>query len=274
MATARWAGSEASCRGAPETIYDALSTDARQVTMQLFLRLVLLGRGATESRRRLALAELASLDLDPVVLSMVLDAFGQRRLLSFDRDAATGQATVEVAPNRSSASGAGWRAGSTDIEAALVHSRRSPRQPTTGGIRATRGLSLTGTRLAEFEAWSAGGRCRSPGVCGNTLWRVWLVARRRKRPPARRSNWSDGSNSCAVASHGAGARHLTAVCGVGFGAWGGRFRAGQAGDARSSGRRRTECPQRAGFDRAVGFGLVGEEFCSRIPGGRVDITAN
>ena len=37
------------------------------------------------------------LDMDPVALSEVLDAFGRNRLLSFDRDTVTGDATVEVA---------------------------------------------------------------------------------------------------------------------------------------------------------------------------------
>ena len=65
--------------------------------MQVFLRLVQLGHGTAESRRRLPLADLTDLDLDPVALSSVLDAFGRRRLLSFDREPVAGHATVEVA---------------------------------------------------------------------------------------------------------------------------------------------------------------------------------
>jgi basic membrane lipoprotein Med (substrate-binding protein (PBP1-ABC) superfamily)/DNA-binding SARP family transcriptional activator len=141
-----------------ETIYDVLSPAARQVTMQLFLRLVHLGRGATESRRRLALAELTSLDLDPVVLSTVLDAFGQRRLLSFDRDGTTGQATVEVAHEslfREWNRLAGW------IDAhrtALVRFETFTTAADEWEASARHAdYLLTGTRLAEFEAWSAEG---------------------------------------------------------------------------------------------------------------------
>ena len=80
-----------------EAIFDGLSHDEQGVATQVFLHLVQLGVGTSESRRRLPLSDLTSLDLDPVALSAVLDAFGERRLLSFDRDATTQQATVEVA---------------------------------------------------------------------------------------------------------------------------------------------------------------------------------
>jgi basic membrane lipoprotein Med (substrate-binding protein (PBP1-ABC) superfamily)/DNA-binding SARP family transcriptional activator len=141
-----------------ETIYDALSPAARQVTMQLFLRLVQVGRGGTESRRRLTLATLTSLDLDPVLLSTVLDAFGQRRLLSFDRDTATDHATVEVAHEalfREWHRLAGWIDGHRaelvrfdTFSAAADEWEASGRHPD---------YLLIGTRLAEFEDWSVTG---------------------------------------------------------------------------------------------------------------------
>lgn len=80
-----------------ESLYGELGDSERQVAMQVFLRLVRLGRGAIDSRRRLPLSELTDLAGDPVALSEVLDAFGRHRLLSFDRDPVTGGATVEVA---------------------------------------------------------------------------------------------------------------------------------------------------------------------------------
>lgn len=80
-----------------EAIYGGLSSDEQRVAMQVFLHLVQLGAGTTESRRRLPLADLTGLDLDPVALSHVLEAFGRRRLLSFDRESTTQQSTVEVA---------------------------------------------------------------------------------------------------------------------------------------------------------------------------------
>ena len=141
-----------------EAIYDSLSPGERQVTMQLFLRLVQLGRGATESRRRLSLAELTSLDLDPVLLSNVLDTFGQRRLLSFDRDPATDQAVIEVAHEslfREWDRLARWIDGH---RAALIRFETftaAADEWEASGRHAD--YLFTGTRLADFEAWSAEG---------------------------------------------------------------------------------------------------------------------
>jgi len=80
-----------------ESLYKGLTDPEQQVAKQVFLRLVRPGRGTVDSRRRPPLAELTDLDVDPVALSEVLGAFGRHRLLSFDRDPVTGDATVEVA---------------------------------------------------------------------------------------------------------------------------------------------------------------------------------
>ena len=80
-----------------EDLYENLGEAGKRAAKQVFLRLVRPGRGAIDSRRRPPLSELTDLDVDPVALSEVLDAFGRHRLLSFDRDPVTGKATVEVA---------------------------------------------------------------------------------------------------------------------------------------------------------------------------------
>jgi basic membrane lipoprotein Med (substrate-binding protein (PBP1-ABC) superfamily)/DNA-binding SARP family transcriptional activator len=80
-----------------ESLYEGLSDPEQRVAKQVFLRLVRPGRGTVDSRRRPPLSELTDLDVDPVALSEVLGAFGRHRLLSFDRDPVTGDATVEVA---------------------------------------------------------------------------------------------------------------------------------------------------------------------------------
>ena len=83
-------------RGA-EGLYLDLDEPSRDVAMQVFLRLVRPGPNGLDVRRPAALSELADLDVDPVELSQVLDRFGRRRFLTFDRDAVTGRAVVEVA---------------------------------------------------------------------------------------------------------------------------------------------------------------------------------
>ncbi|HSJ51069.1 MAG TPA: BTAD domain-containing putative transcriptional regulator, partial [Actinomycetota bacterium] len=80
-----------------EDLYERLGPDERDVAMQVFLRLVRLGRDVKDSRRRVPVSELTAMDVDPVTLSEVLEGFGRHRLLSFDRDEVTGNAIVEVA---------------------------------------------------------------------------------------------------------------------------------------------------------------------------------
>jgi WD40 repeat protein/DNA-binding SARP family transcriptional activator len=83
-----------------EGIFDSLSDRARDVARHLFLRLVTFGEGAEDTRRRVLLAELVSLRAEGMSfteMNAVIDRFGAARLLSFDRDPATRNPTVEVA---------------------------------------------------------------------------------------------------------------------------------------------------------------------------------
>ncbi len=80
-----------------DELYDGLTEEAQEATRQMFLRLVTLGEGTEDTRRRVRLAELNSIGDDPDEIEMVIDAFGRYRLLTFDRDPVTRTATVEVA---------------------------------------------------------------------------------------------------------------------------------------------------------------------------------
>jgi WD40 repeat protein/DNA-binding SARP family transcriptional activator len=79
-----------------EALYSGLTDAGKEAARQLFLRLVTVGDGS-DTRRRAERAELRSLDVDQAELEHALDAFGSSRLLSFDRDPRSGEATVEVA---------------------------------------------------------------------------------------------------------------------------------------------------------------------------------
>lgn len=79
-----------------EEIYLGLGEAAQGATRQLFLRLVTLGEGAEDTRRRVERRELA-MEVDQEALDETIDAFGSSRLLSFDRDPRSGTPTVEVA---------------------------------------------------------------------------------------------------------------------------------------------------------------------------------
>jgi basic membrane lipoprotein Med (substrate-binding protein (PBP1-ABC) superfamily) len=80
-----------------EELYVALDPDEQQAAKQLFLRLVAITDTDAWSRRRVAASEIVALSVDVVAMQTVLDRFGTHRLLTFDRDQATGSPTVEVA---------------------------------------------------------------------------------------------------------------------------------------------------------------------------------
>lgn len=80
-----------------DELYEGLGAEGQQMTRQLFLRLVNLGEGTEDTRRRVLQSELLTVGDDPQVIADVVEAFGRYRLLTFDHDPGTRSATVEVA---------------------------------------------------------------------------------------------------------------------------------------------------------------------------------
>jgi WD40 repeat protein len=81
-----------------DELYTGLDERHRSAVRQLFLRLVTLGEGTEDTRRRVLRSELMEVGENaPQALQDVLDLFGKYRLLSFDRDAQTREPTIEVA---------------------------------------------------------------------------------------------------------------------------------------------------------------------------------
>ncbi len=80
-----------------EEVFALLDADQRLISRQLFLRLVTLGEGTEDIRRRALRSELMSLVNDAEQLETILGLFGRHRLLSFDHDSTTREPTVEVA---------------------------------------------------------------------------------------------------------------------------------------------------------------------------------
>jgi hypothetical protein len=110
---------------------------------------------ALEAALRRSISDpLTALDLDPVLLSEVLEEFGRHRLLSFDRDPVSDEATVEVAHEALLTE---WvrLAGRIDrhradlrrhqaLGAAIEEWEASGQHPD---------YLLAGSRLGEYEAW-------------------------------------------------------------------------------------------------------------------------
>ncbi len=80
-----------------ESIYQSLPAAEQAATRQLFLRLVQVDESGRDTRRRARRAELTRLGIDRHVVNVVLAAFGDHRLLTFDRDPITRGPTAEVA---------------------------------------------------------------------------------------------------------------------------------------------------------------------------------
>jgi serine/threonine protein kinase/ABC-type glycerol-3-phosphate transport system substrate-binding protein len=79
-----------------EHLFEPMNQTGRDACRQLFLRLVTLGEGTEDTRRRVRRSELATL-ADPQTMDAVIETFGRHRLLSFDRDPDTREPTVEIA---------------------------------------------------------------------------------------------------------------------------------------------------------------------------------
>lgn len=80
-----------------DEIYLELDEDGREMIRQLFLRLVTLGEGAEDTRRRVTQSELLELTDNRDLMNEVIDLYASSRLLSLDNDPTTRQPTVEVA---------------------------------------------------------------------------------------------------------------------------------------------------------------------------------
>ena len=81
-----------------EQAYNEFDQEGKGISRQLFFRLVTLGEGTEDTRRRVPRSELESLVTnDQSLISNIINSFGQARLLTFDRDPLTREPTVEVA---------------------------------------------------------------------------------------------------------------------------------------------------------------------------------
>jgi DNA-binding SARP family transcriptional activator/WD40 repeat protein len=137
-----------------ETIYAELTPAGRDAAREVFLRLVAVGDESDDTRRRVRRTELEGLDVDPRALERVIGAFGEFRLLSFDRDPVTRGPTVEVAHEaliRAWPRYRGWIDERRDdlrterrLEAAVAEWRGAGEDPS---------LLISGGRLAHYEHW-------------------------------------------------------------------------------------------------------------------------
>lgn len=139
-----------------DEVYQALSEEGKNAARQILLRLLTLGEGKEDTRRRAPLSELAAVVPDAHTRQSVLDAFTSARLLTFDQDQATREPVVEVAHEALIRE---WRL----LRSWLDDSRADVRQQRQLAVAATEwgdsrrddSYLLSGTRLGQFEEWAA-----------------------------------------------------------------------------------------------------------------------
>ncbi|MDJ0752143.1 MAG: protein kinase [Ardenticatenaceae bacterium] len=138
-----------------EEIFGALKPGEQEAVKQLFLRLVTLGEGVEDTRRRVRQAELTNLDgQEAADISRAIQTFGEERLLSFDRDVLNREPTVEVAHEallREWPRLRGWLQESReDVRRQRELAAAAGQWAKSGGEES---YLLRGSRLATFEAW-------------------------------------------------------------------------------------------------------------------------
>ncbi|KAA3663127.1 MAG: helix-turn-helix domain-containing protein, partial [Chloroflexi bacterium] len=145
-----------------DEIYNNLDNAAQAATRQLFLRLITLGEGVEDTRRRVLVSELMSIagvennnqQSTNNNQQLTLDAYGRFHLLTFDHDPVTRAATVEVAHEallREWPRLRNWLSDSRED----VRRQRLLADATRQWHNAGQDDSylLRGSRLVEFESW-------------------------------------------------------------------------------------------------------------------------
>jgi hypothetical protein len=80
-----------------DQVYLDLNEEGQDFTRQMFLRLITLGEGVEDTRRRVPRAELMAIADDEERADEIIDVFVAYRLLSLDHDLASRNPVVEVA---------------------------------------------------------------------------------------------------------------------------------------------------------------------------------
>lgn len=135
-----------------EGLFADLDAAGQEAARQLFLRLITLGEGVEDTRRRVPRLTLESLDASR--MPGVIEAFGAGRLLTFDRHPVTRAPTVEVAHEallRAWGRLRGWLDEGREavrLQQQLAHAAGEWRH-----AGKDESYLLRGARLAQFESW-------------------------------------------------------------------------------------------------------------------------
>ncbi|MGH2818817.1 MAG: BTAD domain-containing putative transcriptional regulator [Actinomycetota bacterium] len=139
-----------------DRIYEGIDADGRRATKQVLLRLVTLGEGREDTRRRVARSELDALGVEVEAIEEVVETFGRHRFLTFDRESSTREPTVEIAHEALLNAWARLRAWIDDAREDLRQNRGLARAATEWrAADADPSFLIRGTRLDQLETWAA-----------------------------------------------------------------------------------------------------------------------
>jgi serine/threonine protein kinase/ABC-type glycerol-3-phosphate transport system substrate-binding protein len=143
-----------------EQLFEPMKETGRDACRQLFLRLVTLGEGTEDTRRRVRRSELLTL-AEAHAMDGVIETYGRHRLLTFDRDPDTREPTVEIAHEALLREWARLRSWIEDVREELRLAARIS-AATREWTQADRGADylLAGTRLAQAEEANQGDAIR------------------------------------------------------------------------------------------------------------------
>jgi hypothetical protein len=136
-----------------DEVYQSLGEEHKQLARQLFLRLITLGEGTEDTRRRAKLSELHSISDNVDRVDEVLNEFNHYRLLTFDRDPDTREPTVEVAHEALIRE---WQQFQNWLDASrndLRLQRMIATEVTDWKDKQDPSYLLRGNRLGQFEHW-------------------------------------------------------------------------------------------------------------------------
>jgi WD40 repeat protein/DNA-binding SARP family transcriptional activator len=139
-----------------DRIYESTEPGGRRATKQVFLRLVALGEGRQDTRRRVPQSELDALDVDPEAIARAVNTFARHRLLTFDREPSTREPTVEIAHEALLSAWERLRTWIDDAREDLRLERGLARAATEWrGSGGDPSFLLRGARLEQLTSWAA-----------------------------------------------------------------------------------------------------------------------
>ncbi|HXJ64180.1 MAG TPA: extracellular solute-binding protein [Actinomycetota bacterium] len=158
-----------------ERLIGRFGPSGQEATRQLFLRLVAVGEdGSERTRRRTLRSELTSLAVDRAGMDAVIDAFGSRRLLTFDRDPVSRGPTVEIAHEALLREWDRLRDWIDDAQEQLrLHARVAAAANEWTEAGRSEDYLLAGDRLAQAEAW-----LRAPAIAPSETESSFVAAGR------------------------------------------------------------------------------------------------